>query len=106
MEDIKGNKITEIQELGTRKYHIKINNKYFVNFKETKSKRGNGSYSNGSFTKLNAMYDTDIIIVSDNIKDSYLVDGRINLRSIITKILNNYGYKFYNIEITEIKKEI
>jgi hypothetical protein len=103
MEDINGNEIKETQDLGTRKYHIKINNRYFVEFKVRESKRGNGAYSNGVLVDLSAMYDTDIIVVSDKKEDAYILDGRINMISIVEKILKNYGYKFYNIEIIEIE---
>lgn len=102
MEDINGNEIKEVQELGTRKYNIKINNRYLVGFKEIESKRGNGSYSS-NVLNIDAMYDSDIIIVSDKKEDAELFDGRINMRSTIEKILKNYGYKFYNIEIIEIE---
>lgn len=104
MEDIKGNEIKEAQEIGTWKYHIKINNRYFVKFKEREnSNRGKGSYHNGVLEGLSAVYDTDIIVVSDKKEDAYIYDGKINMRSDIEKILRNYGYKFYNIEIIEIE---
>ena len=102
MEDIKGNEIKETQELGTRKYHIKINNRYFVKFKERENNnKGKGSYHNSVLVGLSAMYDTDIIVVSDKKEDAYIFDGRINMISNVEKILKNYGYKFYNIEIIE-----
>ena len=101
MEDIYGNKIKEAQEIGTRRYIIKINNKFFVDFKEDKkNKRGKGAYSNGSFNLVSPPA-TDIIIVSKNIKDAHIIDGRINLKSIIDKLLGNLFYKFYEIEIIE-----
>ena len=48
------------------------------------------------------MYDADIIVVSNKKEDAYTFDGRINMRSEVEKILRNYGYKFYNIEIIEV----
>lgn len=101
MEDISGNKINETQEIGTRRYIIKINNRFFVDFKEDKNnKRGKGAYSNGAFNLVSPQA-TDIIVVSENIKDAYAIDGRINLKSIIDKLLSNIFYKFYEIEIIE-----
>lgn len=101
MEDIDGNKIKEVQEIGTRRYIIKINNRFFVDFKENENdKKGKGSYSNGAFN-LSALPATDIIVVSENIKDAHLIDGKINLKSIIDKLVGNMYYKFYEIEIIE-----
>jgi hypothetical protein len=104
MEDINGNIIKEAQELGTRKYNLMINKRYLVEFKENDRKRstGKGSYSNGEFGALNALPIQDIIITSLNKKDAMIIDGRINLKSIMNKILSDLGYKFYNIEIIEI----
>ena len=104
LEDINGNKIKEIQELGTSKYNIKINNRYFVEFKERENKKGKGSYSNGVLLGLSAIYDTDIIVVSDKKEDAKIFDGRINMISTIEKILKNYGYQFYNLEIIEVEE--
>lgn len=101
MEDINGNKINEAQEIGTRRYIIKINNRFFVDFKEDKNnKSGRGAYSNGAFNLVSPL-GVDIIVVSENIKDAHIFDGRINLKSIIDKLLNNMFYKFYEIEIIE-----
>jgi hypothetical protein len=102
MEDIYGNEINEVQEIGSAKYHIKINNRYFVAFKERGSNKGKGSYSNSILVGLSAMYDTDIIVVSDKKENAYVFDGRINVTSTIEKILKNYGYKFYDLEIIEL----
>lgn len=102
MEDIEGNKIEGAYDIGTRKYNIKINNRYLVGFKENESKR-KGSYSNGVLVGLSAMYDADTVIVSDKKEDAKLIDGRINMISVIEKILKNYGYIFYKIEIIEIE---
>lgn len=102
MEDIEGNKIKGAYDIGTRKYNIKINNRYLVGFKETESKRGKNSYSNGVLS-INAMYDADIIVVSREKEDAMLFDGRINMISTIDKILKNYGYQFFKIEIIEIE---
>ena len=101
MEDIDGNKINEAQEIGTKRYILKINNRFFVDFKEDENnKSGKGAYSNGAFSIVSPP-STDIIIVSKNIKDAHIIDGRINLKSIMDKLLNNYFYKFYEIEIIE-----
>lgn len=101
MKDTNGNIIEECQELGTRKYNIKINNRYLVGYEENESKSGKGAYSNGSFD-LQAIYNADTIIVSNNKEEAYLFDGRINVRSEIEKILKNFGYKFFKIEIIEL----
>ena len=101
MEDIDGNKINEAQEIGTRRYILKINNRFFVDFKENKNDRtGKGAYSNGAFN-LVAPFGADIIIVSNYIKDAHIFEGKLNLKSTIDKLLNNVFYKFYNIEIIE-----
>ena len=102
MEDIYGNKINDAREIGSAKYNIKINNRYFVAFKERKNNRGKGSYSNSVLVGLSAMYDTDIIVVSNEKENAYIFDGRINVTSTIEKILKNYGYKFYDLEIIEL----
>lgn len=104
MEDVEGNKIEGAYDLGTRKYNIKINNRYLVGFKENESRRGKGAYSNGVLVGLSEIYyDADIIVVSDKKEDAYIFDGRINMISEIDKILKNYGYLFYKIEIIEIE---
>jgi hypothetical protein len=103
MEDIEGNEIEGAYDIGTRKYNIKINNRYLVDFKERKNNKGKGSCSNNVLVGLNAIYDPDIIIVSDKKEDAMLFDGRINMISTIEKILKNYGYLFYKIEIIEIE---
>ena len=102
MEDINGNKINEAQELGTRKYNVKINNRYIVDFKENESNRGKGAYSNGVLN-LQAMYNADTIIVSDKKEEAKIFDGRINMISVAEKILKNYGYQFYDLEIIEVE---
>ena len=104
MEDIKGNTIEGAYDIGTQKYNIKINNRYLADFKERKSNKGKGSYSNNVLVGLNAIYEADIIIVSENKEDAYLFDGRINMISTVEKILKNYGYKFYNLEIIELER--
>ena len=104
MEDIHGNKIEEVQEIGTRKYIIKINNRYIVDFKPNEERRGQGSYSNGVLN-LHALYNADTIIVSDNKEDSYIYDSRITIAGIIEKVLKNYGYKFYDLEVIEIEEQ-
>lgn len=103
MEDINGNEINEAQELGTRKYNVKINNRYIVDFKENESNRGKGSYSNGVLN-LKAMYNADTIIVSDKKEEAKIFDGRINMISVVEKILKNYGYQFYDLEIIEVEE--
>ncbi len=101
MEDISGNEINEAQEVGTRRYIIKINNRFFVDFKENENdRRGKGAYSNGAFS-LSSPPTVDIIVVSENIKDAYIIEGRMNLKSLIDKLLNNMLYKFFEIEIIE-----
>ena len=102
MEDVYGNEINETREIGSAKYNIKINNRYFVDFKERENNRGKGGYSNSVLVGLSAMYDTDIIVVSDNKENAYIFDGRINMTSTIEKILKNYGYKFFDLEIIEL----
>lgn len=102
MEDINGNKIKELQEIGTRKYNLMINKMYLVNFKEINNSYGKGSYSNGHFTGLNTIMQNDIIIVSEDKKDAMIIDGRFNLKSILEKLMSDMNYKFYNVEIIEI----
>lgn len=92
----------ELQEIGTRKYNVMINKKYLVGFKEVESKRGIGSYSNGAFDSLSAIPPTDIIVTSLDKEEAILIDGKINLKSIMTKLLSDWNYKFYNIEIIEL----
>ena len=103
MEDIKGNEIKELQEIGTRKYNLMINKRYLVDFKETDSRIGKGSYSNGAFNGLNAILPKDIIIVSEEKKDAKIIDGRTNLKTTLEKIMSDFSYQFYNIEIIEIE---
>lgn len=102
MEDISGNEIKELQEIGTRIYNLMINKRYLVNFKQIENKKGIGGYSNGTFTDFNAIPPQDIIITSTKKEDAMIIDGKINLKSIMTKLLNDWNYKFYNIEIIEI----
>lgn len=102
MEDINGNKIETCQEIGTRKYNILINKLYLVDFKETNNKSGKGGYSNGHFESLGSMPPADIIVVSENKKEAKLIEGKSNLKSVINKLLSDWNYKFYNIEIVEI----
>lgn len=102
MEDINGNEIKECQEIGTRKYNILINKRYLVDFKETNEKIGKGSYSNGVLVGFSAIPANDILITSENKSDAMIIDGKFNLKSIMTKILTDMSYKFYNIEIIEI----
>lgn len=102
MEDINGNKIETCQEIGTRKYNILINKLYLVDFRVIDNKFGKGGYSNGHFGDLGAIQSTDIIVVSENKEDAKLIEGRFNLKSIMTKLLSDCNYKFYNIEIVEI----
>lgn len=102
MEDINGNKIMGLQEIGTRKYNLMINKMYLVDFKETDNKFGKGSYSNGAFIGLNAVPSKDTIIVSEEKKDAKLIDGRINLKTTLEKLMSDLSYQFYNIEIIEV----
>ena len=102
MEDINGNIIKEAQEIGTRKYNIMINKRYFVDFKETDDKNGKGSYSNGTFNGFNAIPPKEIIVTCENKEDAKLIDGRFCLRSLMEKLLVDLSYQFYNIEIIEI----
>lgn len=102
MEDIKGNKIKTCQEIGTYNYNILINKMYLVDFKEIDDNSGKGAYSNGQFESLNAIRPADIIIVSENKKEAKIIEGKINLKSIITKLLSNSNYKFYDIQIVEV----
>lgn len=92
-----------MKELGTRKYNIKINNKYFVRFEEVEDNRGKGSYHNGVLNGLSSLPSTDEIITSNKKEEAYIIDGKTNLKSIITKLLSDWNYKFYNIEIIEIE---
>lgn len=98
-KDINNKKIKEAYEIGTKKYNIIINNRYLVRFEENEKKSRMG-YSNGAFN-LYAVGTADNIIVSDKKEDAMIIDGRINLKSIIQKILNDYSYLFYEIEIIE-----
>ncbi len=101
MEDINNGKIMELEEIGTRKYIITINNRWLVGFKEIEKSEGKGGYSNGTFTDLTAIPPKDIILTSYEREDAMVIDGRINLKSIMTKLLSDWGYKFYQIEIIE-----
>lgn len=92
----------ELQEIGTRKYNIMINKKYLVRFDEPDNVTGKGSYSNGVLVGLSSVPPTDIIITSENKSEAMIIDGKFNLKSIMTKILSDMNYKFYNIEIIEI----
>ena len=96
------NDIEILEEIGTRKYHIMINKKYLVRFDELDNVTGRGSYSNGVLVGLSAVPPTDIIITSENKKEAMLIDGKFNLKSIMMKILSDWNYKFYNIEIIEV----
>lgn len=102
MEDINGNEIKELQEIGTRKYNMMINKMYLVDFKQTDNKSGRGGYSNGAFNGLCAIPPKDIIIVSNKKKDAKLIDGRFALKSILEKLMSDLSYQFYNIEIIEV----
>lgn len=102
MEDMNGNKIEGNLDFGTRKYHVMINNRYIVDFKyDENDTKGKGAYHNG-LLGLQAMYNAQTIIVSDNKEDALLFDGRINMISTIEKILKNYGYRFYDLRIIEL----
>lgn len=92
----------ELEEIGTRKYNMMINKKYLVRFDEPDNVTGKGSYSNGVLVGLSSVPPTDIIITSENKSEAMIIDGKFNLKSIMTKILNDMNYKFYNIEIIEI----
>lgn len=92
-----------MEEIGTRKYNIMINKKYIVEFKEVEEETGKGSYSNSEFTGFNAIPSTDIIITSEDKKEAKIIDGKFNLKSVMNKILSDTNYKFYNIEIIEIR---
>lgn len=89
------------EEIGTNNYKIMINKKWFVRFEEINNKKGIGSYSNCQFTTLNAIPSTDEIIVSENENEAYLILGKMNLKSLLNKMLSDYNYKFYSIEIYE-----
>lgn len=102
MEDINGNEIKECQEIGTRKYNILINKRYLVRFDEIEDRTGKGSYTNGVLVGFSAIPANDILITSKNKSDAMIIDGKFNLKSIMTKILTDMSYKFYNIEIIEI----
>lgn len=93
-----------MKELGTLKYNIKINKKYFVKFEEVEDNRGKGSYHNGVLNGLSAIPTTDEIVVSDKKEEAEIIEGKINLKSIMTKLLSDWNYKFYNIEIIEIEE--
>lgn len=95
MEDINGNKIEACQEIGTHNYNILINKLYLVDFKENSDNSGKGSYSNGQFEGLNAIHPTDVIVVSENKNEAKFIEGKTNLKSIITKLLS--GLKKYLI---------
>lgn len=105
MIDVNGNAINEANDIGTTKYNLKINNRYLVRFKETENKIGKGSYHNGLLAGLSALPSTDEIVVSDKKEDAKVIDGKTNLKSIITKLLSDWNYKFYNIEIIEIMED-
>ncbi len=94
------------EELGTRKYNIMINKKYLVRFDEIDDKTGMGSYTNGVLVGFSAIPATDIMITSENKREAMIIDGKFNLKSIMTKILSDINYKFYNIEIIELGEEI
>lgn len=85
------------------KYYLKINNKYFKDFEEIEEKKtiGKGSYSNGHFIALNAILSTDTIILTEK-EQAKVIEGRINLKNIIAKIVSDSNYKFKKIEIEEI----
>ncbi len=104
MFDINGNIINEAREIGTIKYNLKINYRYFVRFEEIESKRGIGSYSNGALNLLNVLPNTDKIILSNKKEDAQIIDGKMNLKGLLNKLLNDWNYKFYNMEVIEIEK--
>lgn len=85
----------------TNKFILKIDGKYFVKFEETGDTRGKGSYCNGAFN-LHSCLPADEIIVSDEQADAEIIEGRINLRSYIEKLISNYEYVFQNLEIIEV----
>lgn len=91
-----------LQEIGTRKYNIMINKEYLVRFDETEDRTGMGSYTNGVLVGFSAIPANDIMITSENKNEAMIIDGKFNLKSIMTKILSDMSYKFYNIEIIEI----
>lgn len=91
----------ENKDLGTRKYHIKINKSYIVDFEEVEDNKGKGSYHNGVFDGIYGVPTADKIIVSDDKEKAMIIDGQVNLKSYIDKILGNWEYEFYNIEIIE-----
>ena len=93
------------EELGTRKYNIMINKKYLVRFDEIDDKTGMGSYTNGVLVGFSAIPATDIMITSENKREAMIIDGKFNLKSLMTKILSDINYKFYNIEIIELGEE-
>lgn len=83
------------------KYILKINGKYVVDFIETENKRGRGAYCNGAFN-LHSCLSADEVVVSEDIRDAQIIEGRINLRSYIEKIIKNDEYTFKTLEIIEV----
>lgn len=96
-----GNMIEEEKGKSTNKFILKINGRYFVDFEETRDTRGKGSYCNGAFN-LHSCLPADEIIVSDEQSDAWIIEGRINLKSHIDKLVSNYEYSFKTLEILEV----
>lgn len=82
------------------KFILKINGKYFVDLKESESKRGKGAYCNGAFD-LHSCLPANEIIVSDKESEACVIDGRMNLKSYIDRFISNHEYSFKSIEIIE-----
>lgn len=85
----------------TNKFILKIDGKFFVKFEETGDTRGKGSYCNGAFN-LHSCLPADEIIVSDKQSEAWIIEGRINLKSHIDKLVSNYEYSFKSLEILEV----
>ena len=83
------------------KFILKINGKYLVDFKETESTHGKGSYCNGVFN-LHSCLSADEMITSENKNEACVFEGRMNLKSCMEKIIPNSGYKFETIEIIKV----
>ena len=96
-----GNVVTEGNRKSINKFILKINGKYFVNFEETGDTRGKGAYCNGAFN-LHSCLPANEIIVSDKQSDAWIIEGRINLKSYIDKLISNHEYSFKALEILEV----
>lgn len=89
-----------MESLATYKYKIMVNNKWLCGFEEIETKP-RGGYCSGVLSELNALPATDKLILSENKDEAMLIDGRINLKSYVEKILKDRNYKFYSLKIYE-----